>query len=126
MNSSRVSWLIAALLTLPLTGCLSLRSASSGYVGCPPEEIEVRGESLDIGARTWTAVCRGRVFACTEIQDYGSHQGPSNVSCAEQVPLSGAAPASPAQGAAAAGCQFDTQCKGERVCRKGVCEDPAH
>jgi hypothetical protein len=28
-------------------------------------------------------------------------------------------------GSAAGGCQFDTQCKGDRVCVKGECVDPA-
>jgi hypothetical protein len=36
-----------------------------------------------------------------------------------------AAPAADPSHADAAGCQFDTQCKGERVCVKGECVDPA-
>jgi hypothetical protein len=35
------------------------------------------------------------------------------------------APASTQPTAATAGCQFDTQCKGDRVCVKGECVEPA-
>ena len=42
---------------------------------------------------------------------------------ANAVPL--AAPTAPAQAQAAAGCAKDTDCKGERVCVKGECVEPA-
>ena len=43
---------------------------------------------------------------------------------ADQTPPGPAAPIAPAPAPAAGGCQYDAQCKGERVCVKGECVDP--
>ena len=61
--------LIAVLLITTLTGCASLsnmlveerKTASSGFIGCPSDAIQI-SDGTDY---TWTATCKARVFYCT-------------------------------------------------------------
>jgi hypothetical protein len=48
---------------------------------------------------------------------------PAEPSAQTRAPVP-AAPAPPLAPGPAAGCQYDTQCKGDRVCTSGVCVDP--
>ena len=43
---------------------------------------------------------------------------------AAPAPVAPVTPAAPPALAPAAGCQYDTQCKGERICSNGSCVDP--
>jgi hypothetical protein len=62
------SILRGAPLLLALAGCgaamSDLQAMSTGYVGCPPEEIAISRESVGLGTWTWAAACRGRTYHC--------------------------------------------------------------
>jgi hypothetical protein len=100
-----------------------MQAASVGYLGCPESEIQISNESQGMGTRTWTASCRGREFLCSEIQ--GGQYAPSNVTCTARASGTTGQPGSGVAATPGGGCEFDTQCKGDRVCRKGSCEDPS-
>jgi len=121
-----LSW--ATVFCVSITGCATLPILSSGQVGCPSEEIQIANDEQGWATRTWTAECRGKLYYCTAFSS--GQQGSTQVACKEKAdsapataptPMAAPAPASPVS----SGCQYDTQCKGERVCRSGRCEDPA-
>jgi len=66
MGRRRRRWLLL-LLVAASAGCAgTLREISSGWVGCPPETIEIRNDSgFSFGARAWQAACAGKVFQCS-------------------------------------------------------------
>jgi hypothetical protein len=113
-----------------LAGCGSLESVSSGQIGCAEEDITITNDEGGIGTRTWVATCHRRKFFCSALAGNET----SNVSCKEAVrderrsEFSGgemirrrqAPPVEPA----VSGCQYDTQCKGDRVCDDGECIRP--
>lgn len=82
---------------------------------------------------TWTASCRGNTYYCSAVS---TGKDSEQISCRQAVVKSSAAtaPSAAASGAtsggaaapaeAAGGCQYDTQCKGERICKAGQCVDP--
>lgn len=119
------------LRTLPfglaflLSGCTTLADVSAGEVGCAPAEIVISNENATFGGRTWSAECNGQLYHCSS---HGGGEGSAaQISCA---PDGGGAPTTttPPGGAnapAVTGCQYDTQCKGDRICRDGDCVDPA-
>lgn len=125
------SVLLVALAMAP-AGCVSLKSASSGQIGCPQKDIVISNDSSGWGSRTWTAECHGKKFFCSAV---ASGNNTEQVNCKEAVadekgPSPAAAAAAPAVSTPAAapvqsGCQYDAQCKGDRVCVKGECVDPA-
>jgi hypothetical protein len=97
-----------------------LAEESSGQVGCPPDEITISDKRDGAFNLVWKAQCRGTTYFCT----FGDP-----TSCKEEA---GGAAASPSPTPAAAdapvaggGCQYDTQCKGERICDAGRCIEPA-
>ena len=97
-------------------GCGSLQSVTSGQVGCPEGDIKILDENRGWSTTTWTAECNGHRFFCTT-QAGGNNS--MQTTCKEAVtPPTGYPPAPQA------GCQYDTQCKGNRVCRAGSCADP--
>jgi hypothetical protein len=110
--------LIAALAcSLLLMGCgdwnTYLRHNSSGHLGCPPGEIMIRDFRRDMGF-SWTASCRGRVYYCSFVGN-----------SSRCTPRASTAPRpNRSQTASRGGCQYDTQCKGDRVCRGSRCVDP--
>lgn len=107
----RVLPLLSVAVPLVFGGCASLSSLSSGEVGCPASRIVITDDSGPVGnVRTWSATCESRVFYCSAA---GNRR-----SCTEKV----SPPATTSE--ATAGCQYDTQCKGARVCRASVCADP--
>jgi hypothetical protein len=119
-----------ACIAAGLAGCASLQSASSGQVGCAEQDIKISDDKTGWDTRTWTAECHGKKFYCSAL---GNNQS-TQVSCKEAA--DGSRPAaeaavSPAASPAATpatvtpGCQYDTQCKGDRVCVKRECVDPA-
>ncbi len=55
----------------------TLRSASSGEIGCPPEEVQVHDMKRGWASATWTATCRGRTFYCSG--------GGKDISCHEDM-----------------------------------------
>lgn len=111
--------LCAALGVLGL-GCTTLADVSSGQVGCPPEEITITDERQSWGAKTWTAQCRGQTYQCSG--HGGGEASTPQVSC---TPMGGTQVPGGSNAAPPSGCQYDTQCKGERICRDGACVDPA-
>ncbi|MFO0575826.1 MAG: tetratricopeptide repeat protein [Polyangia bacterium] len=99
----------------------------------PLEQLEVRHD-VDVGRHSvrvsapgyasfrWSdaAECKGRKFYCTA--HGGSQYSTAQVSCKEEQ----AKPENAGQAAAppaASGCQYDAQCKGDRICQKGQCVD---
>lgn len=62
-------FLIVLLVTA--SGCAAIRQAaidrrqdaSSGFIGCPPGEIQI-ADMNDAGT-AWTAICQGRRFYCS-------------------------------------------------------------
>ena len=114
---------------LLLTGCASLPSKSSGQVGCHESEIQITNVSQGFSSKTWTAVCRGKVFYCTQVN--GGQYSTPQITCKEELTNTAALPPGehasepqPTAGPDEAGCHFDTQCKGDRICVKGECVSP--
>jgi len=54
-----------------LSACFSHTAASSGAVGCPIPDIEIRDAELTPGpagpTRNWTAICRDREYLCSSV-----------------------------------------------------------
>lgn len=100
-----------------LAGCVSLPAYTSGQIGCAEKDITIVDDEPGLFTRTWTAECHGKRYFCTG--HGGGNNSTPQVSCKaeEEAPR-------PAQPAAASGCTSDAQCKGERICRAGVCVDP--
>jgi len=73
--------LLATTTLLMLAGCgeSALRSVSSGYVGCSPDEIEITNDDIGFSNRSWDAACHGRIFHC-------SGAGKVGMSCVEDRP----------------------------------------
>jgi hypothetical protein len=110
------------LLAPAISGCATLADFSSGEVGCSPEEIMVSDEQSTWSTMTWTAECNGREYHCSS---HGGGEGSTaQVSCTrrEESTVPGGTQPPPA---AEARCQYDTQCKGERICEVGACVSPA-
>lgn len=117
--------LVVASALLALTGCGAIttnqyRGLSAGPVGCPEEEIEVREEKNVVWAgdtMTWRASCRGKEFICS--------MAGQTATCKEELRAASpsATPAAPAAGQRR-GCDYDTQCKGDRICVDRACVDP--
>jgi hypothetical protein len=114
--------ILLASLVASISGCTTLADVSAGEVGCAPSDIVISDEDTSFGGRTWTAECAGRRFHCSS---FGGGEGATTqVSCA---PAAGAPTTTVPGGAnapAALGCQYDNQCKGDRLCKKGECVDP--
>lgn len=116
----------SALLFVALAvGCTSIAEMSSGHVGCPPEEVVISNKKDKWGSSTWTAQCRGVDWYCTSLA--AGEGGAPSISCAREGAGGppGGASAVPEPAPAATGCQYDTQCKGDRICQAGQCVDVA-
>jgi hypothetical protein len=98
-----------------------LAEESAGQVGCPPDEITISEKRDGAFNLVWKAQCRGTTYFCT----FGDP-----TSCKEEAggatPAPGTSQPSPRNDVpvAGSGCQYDTQCKGERICEAGTCVDP--
>lgn len=123
--------LLAIAFALGCTGCVSIKSASSGQIGCAEKDITITDDTSGWGSRTWTAECHGKKFFCSAV---ATGNNTEQVSCraavegdkpAAQDAQSATPPVAAKASAEAAGCNFDTQCKGERICVKGECVEPA-
>ena len=99
-----------------LLGCASLESVTSGQIGCATSHITITDDAPGWNMRTWTAECHGKTYFCTGISGNSSQ-----ISCTEAEGEESEADATPAP---SAGCQYDTQCKGDRICRQRACVDP--
>jgi hypothetical protein len=107
--------LTGLVCALTILGCANLADVSTGEVGCPADEINITDEQSHWSGKNWTAECRGELFYCTALAQDG---GGAVVSCAKDRPESAGATSE------LPGCQYDTQCKGDRVCNAGRCEAP--
>jgi hypothetical protein len=99
------------------SGCASLPRVTSGQIGCPEGEIVISDHQPGWNTETWTAKCRNQTFYCSSVGGESRQ-----VSCKEDT--AGAPPDTTAV-TPAGGCEFDTQCKGDRICQQGTCVDPA-
>lgn len=111
----RIAEAACCLLALALGGCATLESVTSGHVGCPAKDIRIFDARKNWDTMTWTAKCRGRVYYCSQL---ASRFGGADVACKD------AAPAPQPTKVAPSGCQYDSQCKGDRICQDGRCMDP--
>jgi hypothetical protein len=108
-----------------LTACATLQQASAGEVGCPANEITISNHETGWNTSTWLASCRGKDFVCSSVSGQKSVQVSCNPAVAQPDATATAVAASGGETSAASGCQYDTQCKGDRVCRAGQCVDTA-
>ena len=117
---TRIAFVIVLAVMSP--GCTTLASVTSGHIGCPEEEIRIYNDRQSWGSRSWSARCRGRVYHCIGIS--GGKYGAPHVSCKPEPgsTTGGLAPTlrRPSRG----GCQYDNQCKGDRICQDGRCVYP--
>ena len=77
--------IIVSLLLLMLPACATgfYRSASSGQMGCPEDEVDVGSVSSSLRSQNWEATCRGHKFYCTSVSSMGF--GSNQVSCKEEL-----------------------------------------
>lgn len=118
---------LVATVVSTLPACGGLRAASSGQIGCATRDIVISNDKVGWSTRTWMAECNGKRFFCSAVS---TGKDSSQVNCKEETPAADSAPPSqPVAGdsnaPAAGGCQYDTQCKGDRVCVNGACVAPA-
>jgi len=107
-RAARTAWLMAASA---LAGCyVDIPTQTAGRVGCPADAIHVVEveETFPGLPHAWTVECRGAEYHCAT---HGE-----KLHCAPMPPLTA--------GGEEAGCHYDTQCKGDRLCREGRCSDP--
>lgn len=62
--------------------CASLSDVTSGYVGCPANEIQTSDQVTNFSSVTWTATCRGKKFYCKQDQ---SNPNAIQTTCAPEV-----------------------------------------
>lgn len=119
VKDGRIAVLGCLLVGLGVAACRPSReSMSAGQVGCNPNEIEISNEDSSTGwgqsSETWTAVCAGRVFICSQNTSSSSGvavtgttvspvivSGHDSVSCHEQLASVPSAPSAAAAAAAA-------------------------
>lgn len=78
--------LLLALCVTTQPGCMNLRAASSGEIGCPESEVEIYDDTGTGSSRTWTAECRGRIFYCSyHTTGYGADGHEGQYACTESV-----------------------------------------
>jgi len=65
MNIRRWGALLCGLCLVGTSCSGAAQSASSGHIGCSPEEVQVLNLKRGWSSATWTAVCRGRTFYCS-------------------------------------------------------------
>lgn len=115
LSMASIRWLGVSLFAL--AGCASLPRVTSGQIGCPESEIQVSDQQTGWNTTTWTATCRNKKFYCSSVGGESTQ-----VSCKEDT---AAAPPDATPATPTGGCEFDTQCKGERICQQGTCVDPS-
>lgn len=79
---------------------------------------------------SWVAMCNGKRYVCSagaglctpEVEE--DAEDSEGVDDGDDVDKSTEAPASSEKQAAPVGCQYDNQCKGDRICVNGACVDP--
>lgn len=103
------------------SGCASLAAVTSGHVGCPEEEIRIYNDRQGWGTRSWSARCRGRIYHCIGVSG-GKYSAP-HISCKGEPRSSASYSRTRYRRPTSAGCQYDKQCKGDRICRAGRCVD---
>ena len=109
---------ILVLFTLvATTAACGLEGITSGQIGCPASEITITDDRAGFNEREWTAQCHERTYYCSAAGGGRS----SSISCKESSDASGSEASTSAK---AAGCTYDTQCKGDRVCKAGQCVEP--
>jgi hypothetical protein len=114
--NSRLSAVGLALVGGLALGCASLESVTSGHIGCSATDITIIDDSPGWNTRSWTAECHGKLYYC-----FGTSGNSSQISCKPAEDDDSEAVAAPVQ---PAGCQYDTQCKGDRICRERACVEP--
>lgn len=113
----------AGLAVLPLSACTAgLPARSSGHIGCPESDITISNFEGGFYTRTWTAHCHDKDYFCSEALE--SKQVACKEAGASATASSPPPPPPSARPTIDQGCQYDTQCKGNRICRNHDCVDP--
>jgi len=112
------SALLICSLALAQVSCTGPATVSAGQVGCSPGDIEIVDHKAHWGSDTWVAICAGQRYHCTFT---ASQQGGGETSCTRAQSDVQSSTDSSTSGA---GCQYDQQCKGDRVCDSGQCVSP--
>lgn len=97
-------------------GCgASLEHVTASETGCASSHITITDDHQGWNTRSWTAECNGDLYYCMGMQGH--------VSCKQATgdEVEGNAPKPTVK---PGGCDFDNQCKGERICRERKCVDP--
>jgi hypothetical protein len=98
------SLVAAALFITGLSGCgVNLAAITSGQIGCAESDITISDDESGYHTRTWVADCGGKTYYCSAADVRHALVASSS----------------------AAGCEFDLQCKGDRICKAGRCVEPA-
>lgn len=114
------------------------KAVTAGQTGCTEDQIQVNFHNDKKGMEhywTWQAFCRGTAYICTqdqctEVPGSGPQVAPgapppAGPPVGPPGPVAAPPPAQPPPAdPASLGCYYDTQCKGERICRDHVCVDP--
>jgi hypothetical protein len=111
------------LFALSLLGACggSVVGPTSGQIGCAEKDITITDDEMGWSSRTWKAECHGKTYFCSAHQ---SAEHGAQVSCKEaNTKIADSEPKGKKE-AAKSGCEYDTQCKGDRICSKGACVDP--
>ena len=67
-------FLTAVVFLLLLISCAStgdFQKASSGFVGCDPNEIVISDRTSGMGVASWKASCKGKTFHCSGASQAG-------------------------------------------------------
>ena len=110
------SLVAAALFITGLSGCgVNLAAITSGQIGCAESDITISDDESGYHTRTWVADCGGKTYYCSA----ADVRHALVASCHQPESATRARPS------LAAGCEFDLQCKGDRICKAGRCVEPA-
>jgi hypothetical protein len=121
---------------LPALALLGAGCSSFGFAGVSAEQVGCRSRDIVIsdvdrsGNTSWTATCRGKSYVCgADVEGELTCREKDSAASAPPAPPAApatppAVPAEPAPAPAPQGCQYDTQCKGDRLCVEGQCVDP--
>ena len=73
MRSPVLASLALVPLSLGAVGCFPFyaryQTLSSGLVGCAPEQIQIVNDRSGVEGTSWEAVCHGRRFFCSRVDE---------------------------------------------------------
>lgn len=121
---------LAFLAPFVCSGCMAdriktARVASVGHVSCRAEEMVIEEVDYESGFYNWQVTCPNGVFMCSKERASAREHAETHCSpLGPQAPPMGQPPAPQPYYVPVAGCSYDTQCTGGRVCRNQACVQP--